>query len=136
MPRRIVDVAYQAAAAAGAPSPRLDGYFDRVIKYIPGDVVSAWVLVNSLIEAGPADVNKVVVGWIAFGVGVIVTALWMLTQTGERGQPPAYRQTTLATIAFVVWVMALGFPFTTIPHYHQLYGSLLLVLYTLLTFQK
>jgi hypothetical protein len=131
MGRRIVTATMH---AAGAGAPRIDGYFDQVLKYIPGDIVSAWVLVVSLLDAAPSDIPKPLVGWIAFVVGTILTLFWMLFQTSEPiPTPPAYRQSALASIAFVIWVAAVGFPFTTIPHYHQVYGSLLLVLYTLVT---
>jgi hypothetical protein len=35
-------------------------------------------------------------------------------------------------VAFAVWVFALGGPFAALSFYHSIYGSLVLVLYTLL----
>ena len=42
--RRIVTVQYQSNS-----DKSIDGYFDRVMKYIPGDIIGAWVAVTGLI---------------------------------------------------------------------------------------
>jgi hypothetical protein len=127
MSRRIVSIAYQARGA----NPSVDTYFDRVVKYIPADVVSAWVFVVAAVNGAPDDVPKGTVLWIAFVCGLVLTALWTHRRTSESGLPPAVTQIILATIAFGVWVFALGGPFVTLDFYRPLYGSLLLVLFTL-----
>jgi hypothetical protein len=128
MGRRIVSIETQAKGAAAKP---VDTYFDRVIKYIPADIVSAWVFVTAATNAASDDVPKATILWIAFVCGLVLTALWTLKQTSEPGKPPAVAQTVISTAAFGVWVFALGGPFTALPFYKPLYGALLLVLFTL-----
>ena len=128
MGRRIVTVAYQAEGTAR----EVDTYFDRVIKYMPADIVSAWVFVTAVLNSAPDDTPKAVILWIAFACGLLLTALWTLKQTSEPERPPAVTQTVIATVAFGVWVFALGGPFASLSFYRPLYGPLLLVFYTLL----
>ena len=122
MSRRIVTQVFQ----RGDSTSKVDTYFDKLIKYIPADIVVAWITAKGLISTA-SDVPKQNILWIAFGVGVILTFLWTLKQTYVKGQKLAFTQTVLSTIAFVIWVIATGVPFTMNP----LYGSLLLIFYTL-----
>src|SRR5204863_370289 len=92
---------------------------------------SAWVFVVAAVNGAPDDVPKPTVLWVSFGCGLILTALWTYRMTNEPGMPPALVQITLATIAFGVWVFALGGPFISLTFYRPLYGALVLVLFTL-----
>jgi hypothetical protein len=128
MSRRIRSEVMQ---SAGAPM-RVDSYFDRVIKYIPSDIVGAWVAVVGIINSSNQAGTSQRILWIAFVVGLSLTALWTWRQTSAPNQPAAVTQIIVSTIAFAVWVFALGGPFTTIPGYQQYFGSLVLIGYTLL----
>jgi hypothetical protein len=128
MGRRIETLELHAATKGGG---KPDAYFDRVIKYIPADVVSAWVFAAASIKAASDDVPKTLVLWIAFACGLILTALWTIKQTSVPGRPTAVVQVAVSTVAFAVWVFALGGPFESLTFYRPLYGSLVLVLYTL-----
>lgn len=129
MSRRIVTAQNQVAAAA---APKLDSFFDRVIKYIPADVVAAWVTVRGLVATAAAEVPKDTILWIAAAVGLVFTVLWTYKNTKEPGKPPATTQIAVATAAFAVWVFALGGePVESIEWWEPLYGSLLLIAFTL-----
>ena len=133
MSRRISVVWPKAQAAAGAPpiSPgEIDTYFDKVVKYIPADIVSAWVAVTGLVSSA-RDVLRQPILWVAFAIGLILTAWWTWKQAAVPGRRPPATQAIISTGAFAVWVFALGGPFQHVPG-QQLYGSLLLILYTLL----
>jgi cytochrome c biogenesis factor len=107
----------------------MDTYFSRVIKYIPSDVVGLWVAVTGVIQSD-ANAQTNLLLWIAFVLGILLTAAWTLKQTKEPKKPPAITQAAISTGAFIVWVAALGGPFSTLPFYRPLYGSLLLIFYT------
>lgn len=124
MGRRIVTIKHQSTKGS------VDTYFDKVIKYIPTDIVGAWVAVTGLISSG-SDVPTNLLLWIAFASGTVLTALWTLKQTSVEGKKPAKTQVLLSTGSFIVWVFALGGPFATLGFYRPLYGSLLLIFYTL-----
>lgn len=128
--RRIVTTELQAAGAGAGTT--MDTYFDRVIKYIPADIVGAWVAITGLVT-GAANVATGTIHWIMFVVMTALTALWTLKQTAVPNRPPATTQAAIATGSFVVWVFALGGPFATLDFYRPLYGSLLLIIYTLAT---
>ncbi len=132
MGRRIVGEEFH---ATGGPSgPSVDGYFDRIIKYIPSDVVGAWVAVAGII--GQPTVNgppRYTTLWISFAFGVVFTFLWTAKQTMGGGLPFARTQVLLSTVAFVVWVFALGGPFRSFGWYDDSFGSLALIGFTLLT---
>ena len=127
---RVVTPAAPGAREAGpAPVGAADTYFDKLLKYIPADVVGAWVAVTGLV-ASAKDVPQQTVLWIAFVVGLGLTAWWTLKQTAAPGRPHATGQVVISTVSFAVWVFALGGPFEHVPG-QKLYGSLLLILYTL-----
>ena len=125
MSRRVSTKSYEAAGG-----PAADTYFDKVVKYIPADIVGAWTAVTGLIT-GATKVSSTTVLWIVFVVGVVLTAAWTWKQTTEPKRKTAVTQIVISTIAFVVWVFALGGPFATWGFYNPVYGSLLLIGYTL-----
>jgi hypothetical protein len=126
MGRRIITTKLETTS-----SSKVDTYFDKVVKYIPGDIVGAWVAVSGLISAG-TDIPKTTLLWIAFVIGLVLTAIWTWKQTTERFKPTAITQILISAGAFIVWVFALGGPFATLEFYRPLYGSLGLIFYTLL----
>ena len=115
---------------ASAPAVQLDSFFDRVIKYIPTDIVGAWVALTGLI-AGAAGISKARVLWVVFATMTVITYVWTLKQTAVAGAPPARAQAAISTGSFVVWVFALGGPFANLTWYAPVYGSILLIVYTL-----
>lgn len=124
MSRRIITKTLQSVAGG----PGVDTYSDRVVKYIPSDIVAAWTAASAII-ASASNVPTETLFWVAFVVGLIITPLWILKQTGK---PAAATQAMVGTGAFLVWVFALGGPFAKLSFYRPLYGSLILILYTLL----
>jgi hypothetical protein len=109
----------------------VDTFLDRVVKYIPAEIVSAWVTAKGIVE-GTAIPSKQTILWICFVGGVVATILYTLKQTAVPEQGPAVWQTVIATIAFIIWAIALGEPFATLfgRAEQSLYGALLLIAYT------
>lgn len=129
MTRRIIAKQYQSAL----PGTEVDTYFDKIIKYIPADILGAWVAVNGLIEGAGETVARNTSLWIAFIIGTVITALWTYKQTKHPRKPPAITQIAISTGAFIVWVYASGGPFESANFlYNPTYGSMLLIFYTLL----
>lgn len=125
MGRRINTTRYESKGGGS-----VDGYFDKVIKYIPADIVGAWIAVTGLINSDNGAPTALLL-WITFGAGIILTLLWTLKQTSLPNKKPAMTQALVSTGSFMVWVFALGGPFATLSFYRPLYGSLLLIFYTL-----
>ncbi len=130
MGRRVRVAPPRAQAAAGVTPPvEFDSYFDKAVKYIPADIVAAWVAVTGLVSSA-RDVPRQAILWVAFGIGLLLTAWWTWKQAAAPGRRPPVTQAVISTGAFAVWVFALGGPFQHVPG-QPLYGSLLLILYTL-----
>lgn len=128
MSRRIVTSRLQ---STGGQASDIDGYFDRVVKYIPADVVGLWLFATGLIAAqAETDANAGVVHWIAFLGGAFLTALWTWKRTSQPGLPTATLQIAVSTAAFIVWVFAMGGPFSGLDWFQAYYGSLLLAFFT------
>lgn len=126
----VVPAAAPAAAAPPAPSPSttLSDYTDRLMKLIPAEVVTAYVGATALIASATKVPNSV--PWIVFGVLLVITPFVYWRLTLDQHKQPAVGQTAASTIAFVVWVLALGGPFSQLSWYTPLYGGLLLIFYT------
>jgi hypothetical protein len=134
MTRRVHTTQLHGTAGGGAP----DTYFDKVVKYIPADIVAAWVAVGAVIRSAQAPAGDAsgsdapgTVLWISFFVGVVLTGVWTWKQTNRPGEPTAMKQIAISMLAFVVWVFALGPPFAALDWYQSWYGSLALIGYTL-----
>lgn len=126
MGRRVQTMQLHAAGGGGgAAGP--DTYFDKVVKYIPGDVVAAWVAVTGLVKMAPSSTLL----WVSFVFGLVLTAAWTWKQTTVAGQPAAIRQILISTAAFAVWVYALGAPFDSLGWTTPPIPSLVLIGFTL-----
>ncbi|MGF1477965.1 MAG: hypothetical protein ACFB4I_00505 [Cyanophyceae cyanobacterium] len=125
MSRRIVWQQYQ----SGGENKSIDGYFDRLLKYIPADVVGLWLAGNGLIQSQGNDIPKPLFLWMLFGAGLVFSYFWTRKQTAESGKPTAWQQIWLSCASFAVWVFAIGGPFETLDFYQPFYGSFLLLIY-------
>lgn len=125
MSRRIVTTEFQANA-----STKIDGYFDKLIKYIPSEIVGAWIAIKGLV-ASDNDVPQDNLLWILLLIFIFITTAYIFKQTSEPKKKPAKTQILFSTVAFIVWVFALGEPFSSLTFYRPVYGSLVLIIYNL-----
>lgn len=127
MGRRIVTTRLE----SGVSKETVDGYQDRLLKYIPADINAAWLALTGIVKS-VTTIPQSTVLWILFGILLVLTPLWTWQQTSEPQKPPALTQILVSTGAFFVWVFALGDPFSSLNFYQPVYGSILLILYTLI----
>jgi len=127
MGRRIVSRRLE----SGTSKDAVDGYQDRVLKYIPADINAAWLALTGIVKS-VTTIPQSTVLWGLFGLLLILTPIWIWKQTADAKKPPAVTQILVSTGAFFVWVFALGDPFTSLSFYQPVYGSILLILYTLI----
>jgi hypothetical protein len=126
MTRRIRTEQFHAAAADAG----VDGYLDRVLKYIPGEVVALWTAVTGVI-ASAAEPSSVLL-WIVFAIGVILAAAYTWKIATVPNQPTPVTQIVVSAFAFIVWVFAIGGPFSAQGWYEPYFGSVALILWTAL----
>lgn len=117
------------------PDSRTGSYFEKLIKYIPGELVAAYLALDGILrEELMGDPVSTWLYWAVFGTLLILTPLYVHYKPSQQAQDESIRfHCCAATVAFAVWVFALGGPFAvTWPDiYRPVYGSLLLVVTTL-----
>ena len=103
-----------------------DDYLTKIIKYIPSEVVALYITLYGVASAAKTEIPFVLITWLIFVVGVLGTVLylWRIAQVNDR------LQIFISAGAFVVWVFALGGPFSNLLWYNPVYGALLLPIYT------
>jgi hypothetical protein len=102
-----------------------DDYSDRLLKYIPSEVVGVFLAVDSLLKTASVQVSKDILGWVVFIFLIILTPIYL-----HRVQKvKKYQQLAISTISFMVWVFTLGGPFMQFSWYSPIYGAILLPLY-------
>ncbi len=119
--------------AGGQVETTPDGYTERLRKYIPTEAVGFWLTVEGMIKTAGDDlpVSKVSVLWFVFVIGLVFTFFWTRQKTQESGKKTAFTHIAISCGAFFVWVFGTGGPLVqSWGFYHPLFGSLLLVIYT------
>lgn len=109
-------------------------YFEKLIKYIPGELVAAYLAIDGVLREA-ALATPTWMYWVAFSALLILTPLYVIFRPthNEFADHSARFHALAATVAFCVWVFALGGPFAiTWPEvYRPVFGSLLLIITTL-----
>jgi len=105
-----------------------DGYFDRLFKYIPAELVAGYIFVLGVVkQLTDADEIKLF-QWSLFIVFCILTPLYLWRVQKVRKT----QQHIISLLSFMVWVFALGGPFALSGWYNPVYGEILLPLFTLI----
>ncbi len=97
-----------------------DSYFEKLIKYIPADIVAAWLAIDGILRDQTSSPLWLV--WSVFGFLTVLTPLYVVYM---KTDPPGFGPTKTfhwmaSTLAFVV------------PWYRPLYGTVVLILTTLM----
>jgi len=109
-----------------------DSYFERLMRYIPADIVAGYVAIDGILKDGG---NSPL--WLTWSVFVSLLVLTPLYVCYIKTTPPGvvFSKTfhwVASMLAFSAWVFALGGPFAvTFDWYRPVYGSVLLILTTL-----
>ena len=122
--------AAQVQAAEPSPLPEFDTFVSRVAKYIPGEIVAAYLFLKSFV---PPDA-PVWIWWIVLLFLTALTAFYIWLATRQSSLPPAWTQIIISTLAFPLWVLAIGGPlFEAMAWYREYYylPGVLLVFFTL-----
>jgi hypothetical protein len=122
-----------AVASGGPPVPNIteDEYKDRLLKYIPADVIAIYLSLQGFVAMlrDPAPIRAL--HWVVFAIILVVTIPWQ-RKVAKIGKWP---QVLIGTGAFIVWAITVGEPFTTASlgvWYQSAYGAMILALYTFL----
>lgn len=126
MSRRIVETQLQASKT----STKVDGYFEKIMKYIPSEIVGAWIAIQGIAK-NINNPNNIFL-WIIIIFLAVLTFFYIKQQTSEANKKTAIKQTVISVGAFIIWAFAIGGqPFESLVFYNSAYGSILMILYTL-----
>ncbi|MCR9260917.1 MAG: hypothetical protein NXH95_14430 [Pseudomonadaceae bacterium] len=121
---------YQGGLASkpeGAPqTEEVDKYANRLMKYIPAEIVGAYIAIDVLFRANESV--GTLFHWIAFTVLALATPVYLFRIQKVRKK----LQLGVSTVAFAVWVAALPGPFGTLEIYSAFAAAVVLILYTTL----
>jgi hypothetical protein len=126
MARRIAGGRAAGGAPEGAAAPP-DDYLGRLVKYVPAETVGAYLAAAASVPPG-----RTAALWVVFAASWILTPLYLWFATSRRSKRPLVSQIALATIAFPIWVFAIGGPFAELPWYaaNRYVASILLIFAT------
>jgi hypothetical protein len=108
-----------------------DSTSERVLKYIPAEVVAFYVAAIGIVDTVADDNKSKSAAYVIIflvGMGAAPAYVWKLAGVGQ----PKRFQMFWAALAFAIWGYTLGGPFKLIDGLHQPWiGSLLLLTVTL-----
>lgn len=117
------------------PDNRTASYFEKLIKYIPGELVAAYLALDGILKDDlTGDPNSTWLYWSIFAILLVLTPLYVKFRPSQEAREQSIRfHCCAALVAFAVWVFALGGPFAaTWPEwYRPVFGSLLLIVTTI-----
>lgn len=116
------------SSAESAPSEP-DDYKNRLIKHIPTESIAAYVTLQGIIESSARPEEVTVWLWIAFGVGIVGTPLYLMHM--QQVTSPA--QLAISTASFAIWVYSLGGAFARYSWYEAWTASVILTAFTFLS---
>ncbi|HEX5055641.1 MAG TPA: hypothetical protein VFX02_04000 [Gammaproteobacteria bacterium] len=101
-----------------------DSYTDRLLKYVPAEVVALFITLDALVRSSSEIPTFIYWAIFLFCTAATYLYLWRVAKVRK------HCQLAISTVAFVVWVFALGGPFTHFDWYSPIYGGLLLPIFT------
>jgi hypothetical protein len=102
-----------------------DDYASRLLKYIPTETVAAYLALSGVVASADGE-NRATMLWAVFAFGLLLTPLYLR----RVGNVRSWLQIGISTVAFVVWVFALGGPWSLLSWYEPYQGTLLLIAFT------
>ncbi len=108
---------------------KADYYKDKLLKLLPAEVVGAFLFIDGIFKGNKVEASTLhAIQWGVFVILIILNILYL-----RKTQQNKWRQVIFTSGAFVIWVAAIGGPFTTLHQQDvvQLLSSIALPLYTL-----
>ncbi|MCL2932429.1 MAG: hypothetical protein MGG11_09200 [Trichodesmium sp. MAG_R03] len=108
----------------------VDNYLDKIMKYIPSEIVGVWITIKTMVE-GNDNVPENSILWGIFIFCLFLTFAYIRLLPAGFKRKPTVKQGIISVGAFMIWAIAIGGkPFISISWYQPIYGSILMVLYT------
>ncbi|HTT97585.1 MAG TPA: hypothetical protein VMF58_06010 [Rhizomicrobium sp.] len=128
---RLVTAVPAPGAISLASSPPGDDYATRVAKYIPGEIVAAYVAIQNIWTMNAACVPGTT-EWLIYAAFVVLTGLYLYSR--RTPGDPYIAQVAIGMVAFVIWSYALtACPKFGVfaPYFSEKAAGVLLILFSL-----
>jgi hypothetical protein len=95
-----------------------DDLFTQILKYIPAEIVAAFLTIDGIFQSAlkPPDLT---IQWAMFFLLLFCTPIYLWRVTNDNNLNAAKGQMIVGTIAFFIWVFAIGGPFTSFEWYTE-----------------
>ena len=129
---RLVEPVPSGARLAGSEG-ELNTYLERTAKYIPGEIIAGYLGINGILASVSTDQGSLrqLVYVMTFLLCLALTPVYF-NRIAKQGEPRRL-QMILSTIAFLVWAYSLGGVFTAFGIHIPWLGSILLIVFTLVS---
>jgi hypothetical protein len=110
--RRLIIPRPSATRARAASESDADRAIGRLVKYIPAEIISGYMLLSGIVTAASQTSNlRIPAAWGLFWLGFLLTPLYLW----KIGKPTGVQwwHLPISTISFALWAYALGGPFET-----------------------
>jgi len=114
-------------AAAVGRAENVNFYLDRLLKMIPAEVVSLYLVGSGFIPEG--QTIGLTIWAVVCLIGVVALRAYGTTDPVEN-KPPDWVHVAISSVAFVIWVYSLGGPFTAFNLHTPSLSSLLVLAWT------
>ncbi len=133
MGRRIETGARPGAQPLAAHDPPVaDDYLGRLVKYVPAEIIALYLTVAGIIPPDPTGRPRATVLWVVFFGCLVLVPVFTWVATTRHGRPPLTAQVVISTLAFPIWVFAIGGPFASLAWYQPWIASVVLAFATTL----
>jgi hypothetical protein len=119
---RLITVSAFGRNAQRASMAPAENTVERLVKYIPSEIISGYVILSGLVEGAiQTSPLRTPASWLVFAFGALLTPAY-LWRTG-RPFGDQWWQLPISTLSFVLWAYALGGPFVTTKLFGHTYES-------------
>lgn len=120
-----------ARAFSGDSNQSVKDYFDRVARYVPAEILAAYLTLVPIVTATTKDTPGLQRGLLAlvlFGLGLF--NIPYLLHAAEAGQPKV-KHIIASTFAYAAWTYSIGGFWTQLGLYHEAVAAILIVFVSL-----
>ena len=122
--------------SAGPGRPLLLGkmggedYLGRLAKYIPTEIVGLYLATSGMIPSATKGEPRWLALWVVFLLSFALVPVYLFFVTTRGTKRPLWPQIVLGSVAFPVWVFAIGGPFKYFSWYEGWIASITLAFVT------
>jgi len=119
-----------AAKATTSTEKKTTTYSERLVKYIPAEVLAGYIFAGSLISSINSPTGRVIylVVLIVLCLIAIPIQYQKLIERGKRARKHMF----ISELAFLAWAYGIGGPFAVLGWHHPAMAGLILVAFTFL----